>query len=162
MNLITLAQACNQCKVDEGDDDAQVILYADAAEAAIAAACNRNLYATDGALAAAVANIPGAMATAAAAYTAAIEAADLLEEPAKGVATRLADHALAKATIAQENVMWGIVAGKDLVAAVLLTLGHLYDNRKGVVSGQGSTAVELPLGAEHLAYRHRRLGGELP
>lgn len=159
MNLISLAQACNQCKVDEGDDDAQITLYGDAAESAIASACNRHLYADSGALAAAIGSIPTAMATAYATYTAAIEAANLLEDPAKALAIRLADTALSQASIEQEKVLWGRVAGPDLVAAVLLTLGHLYDNRKAVVTGQGAAAVKVPLAAEHLCIPHIYFGG---
>jgi len=42
---------------------------------------------------------------------------------------------------------------KSLVSAVKLILGHLYANREAVVVG--STAIVLPLGAEHMLWSYR-------
>jgi len=46
-------------------------------------------------------------------------------------------------------------------AAVLLLVGHLYENREGVVVGAGVSAIEVPLGVADLAAAHKawRPGG---
>jgi uncharacterized phiE125 gp8 family phage protein len=48
-------------------------------------------------------------------------------------------------------------------AAVLLLVGHLYENREGVVVGAGVSAIEAPLGVVALAEAHKawRPGGAI-
>lgn len=46
-----------------------------------------------------------------------------------------------------------LVANAEIQAAVLLTVGHLYNNREDVVIG--ATVAELPQGAHDLLWPHR-------
>ena len=48
-------------------------------------------------------------------------------------------------------------------AAVLLLVGHLYENREGVIIGAGVSAIEAPLGVVDLAASHKawRPGGAI-
>lgn len=55
-----------------------------------------------------------------------------------------------EAGVAGEDPM---VANDEIRAAMLLTLGHIYNNRDDVVIG--ATAVELPLGARSLLQPYR-------
>jgi len=48
-----------------------------------------------------------------------------------------------------------IVVNDAILAAMLLILGHLYKNREEVMTGQGSAAVKIPVGAEFLLWPHR-------
>jgi hypothetical protein len=50
-----------------------------------------------------------------------------------------------------------VVSNPAIVAAVLLTLGHLFNNREDVVIG--TSAVALPGGARALLAPHRRMPG---
>lgn len=158
MVLITIQQARDHCKADS-DDDAMLTIYANAAEKAVAKLVNRNLYLDAPAMAAARQAIPGALTTALATYDAAITAAEALEDEREAaVAKEMAEAALAEVNLDHANTIYGIVAPYDLIAATLLTLGHLWANRESVVVGPSMGAIELPMGVYALCWPHRRLG----
>lgn len=150
MQLITIGQARLHCKADEADDD-MLTIYANAAEAACAKALNRNVYPDADALASARAGMQAAMVTANAAYETAMDAADEIDIAAdKLVAEEIAMQNLVEAQCDYYRKRDGIVVTDDILAAILLTLGHLYRNREDVVTGQGAAAIELPMGARAL------------
>lgn len=161
MKLITLAQARDHVKAD-GDDDAQLIIYCNAAEAWAARLANRNLYATTAELSAAVAGVSASLTAAYAAYDAAITAAEASDDDRiEHMMTMQAQNALDKATVQIDRIINGIAldamategsqpSGDDVIGAILLIVGHLYTTRASVVSGQGAAAVEVPMGAREI------------
>jgi hypothetical protein len=48
-----------------------------------------------------------------------------------------------------------MVVTKAVMAAVLLILGHLYRTREDVQTGQGASAVQIPMGAHSLLWPYR-------
>lgn len=161
MKLITIAQARSQVKSD-GDDDDQLTVYCDAAEAACARLANRSLFATTVERDAAIAAISAAMTAAYTAYDAAIATALTQDDDRiAGMQTALADVALLRATNKAEADLQGLSleelgdAGKDIPVAVLMTAAHWYRNRENVTSGQGATAIEVPMSAQYIMYNHR-------
>lgn len=130
MNLITIEQARTQCKLAEGEDDAILTIYANAAEAACTRAANRSLFATPEALQTAIDGVPTAMAAAHVAYDAAIDAANLLADSRDAdVAKVAAWRALADAKISTTNTLNGMVVTDDVIGAILITVGHFYRYR---------------------------------
>ena len=175
MKLISIELLREHVKSD-GDDDAVLIVYGNAAESACARYANRNLYATSDELATAIAGVPGMMTAAYADYDADVVVANgqdddriktmmLVQAQAKlNAASRKADmiiHGLAvDATIDLTAEDDDTNNASDVIAAVLLTAGHLYRNREDVITGQGAAAVKLPVGAELLMQPHRWIGSE--
>lgn len=158
MVLITIQQARDHCKADS-DDDAMLTIYANAAEKAVAKLVNRNLYPDAPAMAAARQAIPAALTVALAEYDAAITAAEALEdEREEAFAKEMAEAALAEVKLDHVNTIYGMVATDDLIAAVLLTLGHLRVNKESVAVGPSMGAIEVPMGVYPLCWPHRRLG----
>lgn len=158
MNLITLAQARLHVKAD-GDDDDVLTIYCNAAEAACARLANRNLYKDMAALNAALSALPDALSDAWEAHDAAmIAAAGLSDLRQRAFAEDNARASLSAAMATHQNVVNGIVVTDDMIAAVLLTVGHLYRNRENNITGQGAAAVELPMSAQNLMAPHRWIG----
>lgn len=158
MNLITLAQARAHCRADAADD-AELTLCVNAAEKACAHMANRNLYATQGDLTAALGTISASMVAANAAYAAAVLAADAMSIAAdRLVAKGIAESNLRAATAANSAILSGMVATDDVIAAVLLTTAHFYRNREEVMTGSGAAAVQLPMGAQAIMQMNRVLG----
>lgn len=164
MKLITLDQARDHCKAD-GDDDDMIEIYADAAESACAQIANRNLYLDEAELAAAIAAVPTAMTTAYVDYDAAVVIATNYDDDR--ISTMMlanAQAALNLSTIDAERTLHGISAEKfpDIIAAVLMTVGHFYRNRENVVGGQGASAIEVPMSARDVMTNLRWIGTQLP
>lgn len=150
MNLVTLDNLRAHVKSD-GDDDDLLSIYGNAAEEACARACNRHFYKDQPALDAARAGLPTLMEVAYTAYDAAIEAAALIEDERLAAdAEEAAEIDLAAARSNQLRTRHGKVAGPDVLAAVLLTAGHLYVNRQDGVPGD----LQPPAAAAALLYGH--------
>lgn len=161
MKIVTLDLARNHVKSD-GDDDALLTQYVEAAEAACEREIGRYVFATQEALDAAKAALPATVLAASLAYEAAVEAAELLDdERAAGFALAAAEQDLVASNIAVTRTRYGMVANYELTAAVLLIAGHLYRNRETVVTGQGASAVEVPEAASALLGRLRYVGPHL-
>lgn len=130
MNLITIEQARTQCKLAEGEDDAILTIYANAAEAACARAANRSLFATSEALQTAIDGVATAMAAAHTAYDDAIDAANALDDSRDASVAKVAAwRALADAKISATNILNGMVATDDVIGAILITVAHFYRYR---------------------------------
>lgn len=162
MQLITIEQARDHVK-GEGDDDDIIRTYASAAEAACARLANRALFATTAALNAAVAGVPAAMQAAYDAYDTAIAAAAAADDDRVAcMLSAQAQAALDAVTNRCDAITHGLAldaaGNEDIVAAILLTLGHYYRNRESVVTGQGAAAVEVPMAATHIMANHRWIG----
>lgn len=158
MALVTTEQAREHCKADPADD-AMLAVYLAAAEKSAARLIGRNLYATQEEMDDAIATIPTAMATARTTYDAAVEAAADLDEWGKVSGESLAQRALDRVTWEQHYILHGIVVEDDIIAAILLILGHLYRNREDVVTGV--TATEVPNAARALLWPYTRIAAGL-
>lgn len=149
MTFITLATAKAHLRVTHADEDTLIGLYLSAAENAAVAALDRKVYPDSTALIAAVAGAPAAFAEAVAAHEAAVADAMLMyyaDEQAE--AYRVADLALQRARIESRQVNDGIVINDAITAAILLTLGTLYESRSDAVIGL--SVSQLPGGVDAL------------
>lgn len=164
MKIVTIGQVREHVKADDADD-AQLTVYANAAEAACERLANRAIFATTAALNAAKAGVPAAMNTAYETYDAAVLAADEQDDDRVIAMMRAqAQNALNAATLRADWIMNGLALdnpdfkGDDIVVAVLMTTGHYYRNRENVVTGQGAAAVELPGAAADIMSLNRWIG----
>lgn len=159
MKIIPIERAREHCRTD-GDDDALLEVYCRAAEHAAAQMLNRgifidqDLYEQTAADAAAMSEVSDAE------YDAAIAAAKLLDDArARTLAMEAAERKRDRFRYHQSHLINGVVATPDIEAAILLILGHLYENRSTVATG--TTAVEVPMAARALLWPHRRLESAL-
>lgn len=149
MSFVTLAEAKAHLRVYGNDDDALIGIYIAAAEKSAVAIVDRGVYADDAAKEAAIDAAPGALADATVAYAASITAAhELADACEQESAITAANTKYIRAQVAFRQVMDGIVADDIIKSAVLLIVGHLYENREDVVAGQALS--KLPNGAEWL------------
>ena len=149
MSFVTLAEAKLHLRVDGTDEDALIDLYINAAEHAAIKAMDRGVYADNTALQAAMTAAPAALTAATAAKEAAVAAAEALTDAdEQAAALQAAENAYLRALVAYRQVFDGIVVNDQIKAAVLLTVGHLYENREDVVAG--ASVAALPNGADHL------------
>lgn len=156
MALLTIEQARAQCRVIGTDDDAELMDFAASAEDAAMTYLNRAVFAGQPALDTALDAAPGVMAAARATYDAAVIAADALaDEYERAAALTVATAKLSAATVQFTRTVDGIIASPSILAAIRLTLGHLYENREDVVVG--TSAVELPNGAASLLRPRRKV-----
>ncbi|MYM31489.1 phage gp6-like head-tail connector protein [Duganella sp. CY15W] len=154
MSLISMDVAKSHLRVVGSDEDADIELKLQAAEQAASAYLNRNLYVDQAALNAALESAPGAFAAACEAHRTAIDAANALSDDAqRGMALLGAHERFDAANLASILIYRGMVANSAIKAAILLTLGHLYENREDAVVGLVIT--ELPAGARSLLRPYR-------
>ncbi|HWT21643.1 MAG TPA: head-tail connector protein [Variovorax sp.] len=132
MSIVALTTAKAHLRLESEYPDEQVQGKLDAAERLAAEFLNRRIYQNDAALTAAIATVPDALVAAGAAYRAALTAAEAIDDC---VAERAAkDYALRAYRDAQTlacETYAGIVINQQIEAAILLTLGHLFENRQG-------------------------------
>lgn len=154
MTLVSMEVAKSHLRVVGADEDADIELKLEAAEQAAASYLNRSLYADQTALDAATAASPTLFATARLANQAAVDAAMLLEDVTeRAMALAAAAERFAAASLASVLTYRGMVITSAIKAAILLSLGHLYENREGVVVGL--SVAEMPQGAMSLLRPHR-------
>ncbi|WP_164087162.1 head-tail connector protein [Stenotrophomonas maltophilia] len=156
MPLLTPEQCRAQCRVDGDYADAELATLLASAEDAAAAYLNRSLFSNQAGLDAVLDAFPAEAAAAASAYSAALAAADAEPDTAKAEAMRsVARLRKASTDLAQSRNLAGLVVNPSVLAAVRLTLAHLWENPGAVVIG--ATAVELPLGVQSLLRPYRRV-----
>lgn len=153
MTIVTLPEAKAHLRLEPDYPNDQVQDKVTAAEQRAAHFINRALFATEVDRQTAIAAAPAVITAAGAAYTAALAAAGTLTDPVAAAMLRdqaQTDYAAAQ-TRARETLA-GIVATSDIKAAILLILGHLYENRADV---QDARLAALPNGAQYLLMPHR-------
>lgn len=157
MSVIDIAVALRHQRIDD-DTDAQLLADAqiklNAAELSAMQFLNRNVYANAAALSAARATVPALHVAASEAYDAAIaDAQSITDAHYQAVLTDAAEQIYcdAKATIGA--IAMGMVINDQIIGAILLIFGHLYENREDVVAGL--SLAQLPKGAEYLLWPYR-------
>jgi hypothetical protein len=153
MSVITLATAKAHLRLESDYPDAQVQGKLDAAESSAAQFLNRRVFADQAALDVAITAVPASLVAAGVAYQAALTTAGEIEDSvarcaAEGHALRVYRDAQ---TLASETYA-GIVINSQIEAAILLTLGHLFENRQDAQQG---AVQQLPIGAEQLLFPFR-------
>ena len=153
MSVIAIESAMEHTYA-EPEDQAIVQRCLDAAEDSAQDFIQRNFYADQAALNAALATVPALRADARAAYDAAILATASIEDEAlKDEAIADAQLTLGDKLVVARRIQRGIVIKPAIVSACLLTCGHLYSNREDVVIG--ASVASLPMGAQSLLWPHR-------
>ncbi|MNY00838.1 Phage gp6-like head-tail connector protein [compost metagenome] len=153
MTIIDLAIAKAHLRLESDYPDDQVQGKLDAAESSAAQFLNRRIFADQAALSAAVTAVPAALIAAGTAYQAALTAAGEIEDSVARCAAE--GHALRvyrDAQTAASETYAGIVINPQIEAAILLTLGHLFENRQDVQQG---AVQQLPIGATQLLFPFR-------
>ena len=147
--LIDLPTAKLQASTDADADDALITIYIGAAERFAAEYLQRNIYADQDALNAAISAAPGVFAAAADAWTASVAITDAMDAgPIKDMAMLAANEVFVKAAAASRMTHQGIVINDHIKAAMLLIVGHLYAQREDSVVGV--SVAELPMGSRYL------------
>jgi hypothetical protein len=136
-------------------DESDLALKSTAAEQAAVLYLDRAVFASQDALNEAVAQVPATLATVKAAYAAADAAAGLIADIDLCLIEKTyAFDVYLEAKFAAARIRRGLVINSAIQSAMLLILGHLWENREDVITG--TIATELPNGARCLldAYRH--------
>jgi len=153
MSLISLYVAKDHLRVDHCEEDALIAAYLLAAEQTAVQYLNRNVYADQDALDAAIAAAPATLTAATATYDAAVAVAEAMaDETEAAIALEAAELAYAKAQNEARATHNGIVFNEAIKVAMLLHAGHLYDNRESV--SRVSMSV-VPMGWDVLLQPYR-------
>jgi len=154
MTLVSIDAAILHLRVVDYDERADVELKVEAAEQAAVSYLNRNVYGDQNALDAAQAAAPAAFSAARQAHQDAIAAATLLPDSSeRSMAILAANTKFDAASLMNIHTYRGMVITSAIKSAILLILGHLYENREDVVIGL--TVASLPSGAKALLQPHR-------
>jgi hypothetical protein len=154
MALVTIDEARAHCKSD-ASDDAVLQVKLDAAHAAATRFVGRTIFESAEAMATALTDVAPQLIAANAAYRTAVEAAEAFDNDEDTLdAVRMAKAALFRERVAASNIFNGIVVTDDIKAAILLLCGHFYRNREEVETGNGASAVQVPMGARALLQPH--------
>lgn len=149
MPLVDATTAKLHLRVDNAAEDTLITIWLAVADQQVAQFLNRNVYADLGTLNAATAAAPAALATATTAYETAVIAAELLDDEVdREAALKYAEEAYTKAQNESDRAQRGIVVNDTIKAAILLTMGELYEHR-------GETSKGLPEGAMSLLMPYR-------
>lgn len=153
MAVIDVAAAKGHLRIEDDYPDPQILGKLEAAESMAAQYLNRRIYAAETDLAAAIDDVPAGLVAAGEAYANALAAAESIQDDYARVAARqyAADAYRVAQTIARETYA-GIVINAQIEAAILLTLGHLFENRQDVQQG---AVQQLPIGAQQLLFPFR-------
>lgn len=153
MSIIALPVAKAHLRLESDYPDDQVQGKLDAAESSAAQFLNRRIFENQGALEMAITAVPAALVAAGTAYQAALATANEIEDHvARCGAQAYALRAYRAARTSGDETYAGIVINAQIEAAILLTLGHLFENRQDVQQG---TVQLLPVGAEQLLFPFR-------
>ncbi|WP_046060129.1 head-tail connector protein [Paracidovorax citrulli] len=154
MPLVTLDEARAHLRVEADYPEEQIQPYLDAAIDSAEQFLGRSVFATRDELVTAKAAVPAALVLAAGERDAAIAAAQQVEDLATRewmCAQARADYEVALANA--RRIGQGMVIKPSIKAAILLTLGHLDENREDVA--RGVSVTQLPIGAQHLLWPYR-------
>ncbi len=158
MSAISLEVAKAHLRVDDSNSDAEITSMLAAAESIAQQFLNRRIFADQGALTTAMSGAQATLQAAGIAYDAAILAADAItDERAREIAIESARYTYARAQTTARAIYAGVVMDDLIKAAVLLILGHLYENRQDVQ--EDGRVAELPMGSVYILQPYRELMG---
>lgn len=152
--LITPQEAISHARLDSDYPEAQVVPYILAAGSAASQFLQREIFATEADLAAALAAYPSNVSAAHAAYEVACAQRDAIEDLAQrnaagDVAWLVFNNRMRQLAAGLE----GVVITPDIKAAILLLFAHLFENRQENVTG--TIVTELKTGVHALLWPHR-------
>lgn len=154
MTMISVEVAKSHLRVVGNDEDADIELKLEAAEQSAVSYLNRNVYPDQAVLDAAIEAAPVAFAAARHEQLAAMAAAALMTDcDERAMAQLAAAERWSTARLTSIHTHRGIVINSTIKAAILLIVGHLYENREDVVVGL--SVAQLPLSATSLLRPHR-------
>lgn len=157
MALISIDDARQHLRLEADYPEEQIAPKLSAAVSMAVQFLERNLYETADALTTARTAAPTKLVEAGAAYRDALEAAAALEDPvAREMASGFALSAYKAVQEEARRTYAGLVVDDQLRAGILLTLGHLFENRSSVEVG--ATVKEIPMGAQYVLWPFRQLG----
>lgn len=131
MPFITLSQAKAHCRIVGDDEDAAVTLNIVAAERMALEYLQCDVYADQEGLDAAIASVPALLASAKAAYdSACVAALDIVDAELSSIERAQAQSIYRRAVYAAARTRQGIVMNEMIAAAMLLTVGWLYETRE--------------------------------
>ena len=143
--MIDLALAREHLKADDEDvEDTLIEQYIASAKTICEGYCNRKFYVDEAARKEAFDQALEDQVTIDDDYDAAIRAAT--NDSVRGLLAN--DHASRIGELRQSAN--GVVVDDTIIAAMLMTLGHLYKNRQEVIAGQQSSATWVPAGARRM------------
>lgn len=156
MPVITLDQARIHLRLASDFPAPLIELYIAGAVDSASQYLNRALFDSAVAKKEALQALPASLVAARAAHAEAVSvAASIPNLGDREDAMRIAAAILADARADLDRTLHGVVVNPSIVSAVLLNLGHLFENREEVVIG--STATDLPSGARALLRPYRRV-----
>mgnify|MGYP001216072013 CR=1 FL=1 len=136
MALITIDEALAHCRLEPDYPAEQILPYIHAAESSVIAHLNRWVFEDQAALDAAQASISVKVGSAYDDYEASLKAATLMKNAGqREIMIQLAESKYLEARISAYRVINGIVINGSIYAAMLLTLGNLFQNRESDVVG---------------------------
>ena len=149
MALITIDEALAHCRLEPDYPAEQMLAYIHAAESSVIAYLNRAVFEDQAALDAAQTGLSAKVGAAYDAYSAALQAAMSMKNVGqKEVMIKMAETKYMEARISAYRTINAIVINGSIVAAMLLTLGNLFQNRESDVIGV--SAARLPTGVPEL------------
>lgn len=152
--LLSFEEARAHLRVESCYPTEQVAPYLLAAERFAVEFLNRRVYESEAKLAEAVAAVPKALSDARVAYEEGVRSAAALSDGSeRDAACEHAAWAYRAAKTAALEIRCGMVIDDLIKAAILLTLGHLHENREEVITG--TIATTLPTGARALLQPYR-------
>lgn len=156
MAILTIEQARSHCRVEPDYPADQLEVYMHAAESYVVAHLNRAVFQDESSLQDALEALPLNVGAAYDTYKVSLESAESIEnEGQKQAVIRMAKARYRLSEINSERTMNGIVANKTIVAAMLLVLGNLFQNREADVVG--ASVMELPTGVQRMLASFRQV-----
>lgn len=154
MTILSIEEARHHLRVEPDYPQEQVTPYLEGAEELAQLYLNRRVYATPEALQAARQTVPGALQAAADTRRQAVEAAHAVQEcAARSMVIVEAEEAYRRETDELRRILRGMVITPNIKTGILLTLGHLDENRETVA--RGISVTDLPKGAEYFLWPSR-------
>lgn len=153
MAIIDLDVARAHLRLEDDYPEEQIEPKLAAALSAAAQFLNRRIFEDVAALDTAIAAVPAALTAAGVAHQTACEAAGAMEDYVASCAAHAhADRVYKTARVTARETYEGIVINPQIEAAILLTLGHLFENRQDVQQG---AVAQLPIGSTELLFPFR-------
>lgn len=149
VGLIPVSVARTHLRVEADYPLEQIEPYLYAAEEMAVEFLNRKVYRDQDALTAAIAAVPAALQAAADAHTAAIAAANLIDDVnVRAITAAAADKAYTAAQSLARETYAGVVINSSIAGAILLLMRCLFENRSQMVVG--TIVAEISVAAHNL------------